>query len=177
MPATERHRRRFALDQNFPEPIVDALQSLLSDVLKVDLVPVRKIRTDFSTLSDWELMLELHRDKGQQHWDGLISNDDKMLYLPKEMSVLSQTALSLIIVKGQGHDPVRATGILLSHLDHICHQVSDRDAQVWVLAVKQKPVESPTEYLERIAAKTGGSVKSIFAQHKLSSAQLSSKGR
>jgi hypothetical protein len=165
--ARQRPRRRFALDQNFPEPIIESLQPLLSTVLRVDLVPVRKIRTDFSTLKDWELILELHKDTSQR-WDGLISNDDKMLSLAKEMTVLSQSRLTLVIIKGYGHDPVRATGVLLSHLDHICHHTSDEEGQIWRLAVTQKMPDSPTDYLERIADRTGISARTLFTQNKVS---------
>jgi hypothetical protein len=43
-----------------------------------------------------------------------------MLSLAKEMTVLSQTGLTLVVAKGQGHNPIRAVG-LLCHLAHICH--------------------------------------------------------
>ena len=42
-------RRRFALDQNFPEPIVDAL----STWLEAELVPIRRIDQRMPTLDDW----------------------------------------------------------------------------------------------------------------------------
>ena len=49
-------------------------------------------------LDDWELFLALHRL--HPRWDGLITNDDTLLAQPKEMTVLSQTHLTLVVAKG-----------------------------------------------------------------------------
>jgi hypothetical protein len=126
-------RRLFALDQNFPEPVLAALES----VLPAELVPVRKIDPKLSEVADWELLLALHRHS--RPWDGLITNDDAMLKLPKELVVLSQTRLTLVVAKGEGHNPIRAVGALLCHLSHIRHQTNPQAAQIWTLRVAQKP--------------------------------------
>ena len=118
-------RRLFALDQNFPEPVLAALES----VLPAELVPVRKIDPKLSEVADWELLLALHRHS--RPWDGLITNDDAMLKLPKELVVLSQTRLTLVVAKGEGHNPIRAVGALLCHLSHIRHQTNPQVAQIW----------------------------------------------
>ena len=86
------NRRLFALDHNFPQPILAAL----SDALPyVELVPVRDIDPSFADLDDWELLRELYLHA--REWDGLITNDDAMLSLPKEMTVLDQTGLTLVV--------------------------------------------------------------------------------
>ncbi|HEY2736612.1 MAG TPA: hypothetical protein VGI70_21580, partial [Polyangiales bacterium] len=86
---------------------------------QAELVPIRDIEHSFAEVDDWELMRELNRRA--RRGDGLITNDDAMLSLAKEMTVLSQTGLSLVVAKGQGHNPIRAVGVLLCHLAHICH--------------------------------------------------------
>jgi hypothetical protein len=90
-------RRLFAIDHNFPEPLI----ATLADILPAEFVPVRKIDDSFSDLADWQLLLELHRH--ERPWDGLVTNDDAMLSLAKEMTVLQQTQLTLVIAKGEGH--------------------------------------------------------------------------
>jgi hypothetical protein len=104
--------RRFALDQNFPEPIVDGLADWLAP--DAELVPIRRIDTRMATLDDWEVLAALHSDKTV--WDGLITTDAKMLSLPRELAVLSQTRLTLVVAEAVGHDPIKATGLVLAHL-------------------------------------------------------------
>jgi hypothetical protein len=136
----------------------------------VELVPIRTIGRELSELKDWELLLALHRD--QRNWDGIVTNDAGMLSLPREMTVLSQTGLTLVVVKGEGDSPVRAIGALLCHLPFICrHTVRDR-AQIWRLGVTQKNYEDVSDYLSRIAEKHGTTVQVLFEQHKLSKAEL-----
>jgi hypothetical protein len=155
-------RRLFALDQNFPEPIVDALSQYIEGA---QLVPVRRIRPELAEVSDWELLRELHVD--QRAWDGLITNDDKMLALAKEMTVLSQTGLTLIVVKGQGHNPIRSTGLLLCHLEHVCHQMTPGAAKVWVLNVQQKKPETAADRLNMIAEKQTTTVAELVKKNEL----------
>jgi hypothetical protein len=52
--------RRFALDQNFPEPIVDGLADWLAP--DAELVPIRRIDARMATLDDWEVLAALHAD-------------------------------------------------------------------------------------------------------------------
>lgn len=49
--------RLFALDKNFPEPIVSVLSDFQADA---QLVPLDRIDARMSTLDDWELLLALH---------------------------------------------------------------------------------------------------------------------
>jgi hypothetical protein len=155
-------QRRFALDHNFPAPVLAAFAVMMP---AVELVPVADIDPTFPTLDDWELFVALHHHPGQ--WDGLITNDEALLSLPKEMSVLSQTGLSLVVATGEGHNPVRAVGVLLSHLAHICHHTQPRLPQVWKLSVSQKNFDEPWKFLERIADKRSTTARELFQTHKL----------
>jgi hypothetical protein len=160
-------RRRFALDHNFPQPVLAAL----TDVLPMaELVPVRDIDPTYSDLDDWELLRELYRD--ERAWDGLITNDDAMLSLAKEMTVLDQTGLTLVVAKGEGHNPIRAVGVLLCHLGHICHHTKRDLAQIWRLRVAQKNNELVSDYLEDIAKKAKTTVSKIIAENSLPAVQL-----
>jgi hypothetical protein len=156
-------KTRFALDQNFPAPVLGAFGVMLPNV---ELVPLVAIDVGLAEVDDWELFLALHRH--EQHWDGLVTNDDKLLLLPKEMTVLSQTRLTLVVTVGEGHNPIRAVGLLLCHLNHICHHTRTDRAQVWKLGVTQKDYEEPRKYLERIAEKGKTSVEAIVQAHKVS---------
>ncbi len=160
-------RRRFALDHNFPQPIIGALTAALP---MAELVPVRDIHPMFADLADWELLRDLGRHRIA--WDGLITNDDAMLSLAKEMTVLDQTGLTLVVAKGEGHHPVRAVGVLLCHLAHICHHTRPGVAQVWRLRVAQKNAEPTRDFLEEIAKKGRTSVGKLLADHRLPPTEL-----
>lgn len=162
----------FALDQNFPEPIVDALAPYIEGA---ELVPVRRIRPELAKVADWELLRGLFVDR--REWDGLITNDDRMLALAKEMTVLAQTGLTLIVVKGQGHNPIRSTGLLLCHLEHICHQMTPGAAKVWVLNVQQKKPETAVERLTMIAEKQATPVAELVKRNELPPDELHRKGK
>jgi hypothetical protein len=93
------------------------------------------------------------------------------------MTVLSQARLTLVVVRGEGDSPIRAVGLLLCHLNHICRHTKPDRAQVWRLRVTQKNYEEPRSYLENIAKRKGSTVESIVQTHKLSKSELAgSKG-
>jgi len=160
-------KRLFALDHNFPEPVLAAFASVMP---MVDVVPVRLIDSAWAELDDWELILALYRHP--RAWDGLITNDEAMLSLPKEMTVLSQTGLTLVIARGEGHNPIRAVGTVLCHLPHICHHTKVGVPQIWNLRVAQKNHEEVGEYLARIAEKNKVSVTGLVASHRVPTADL-----
>jgi hypothetical protein len=160
-------RRLFALDQNFPQPIVDVLSEYM---VEAELVPVGDIDPRLAELDDWELLLSLYHD--ERPWDGLISTDSDMLSLPREMSVLLQTHLTLVVAAGAGHDPLKATGLILTYLPWIAHHTIPTRAQLWLLRAANKPAEDPSDYLERIANKLGMTARDLFEAERLSRAGL-----
>jgi len=141
----------------------------------VELVPIRAIDAAWTDLEDWELLLALHRH--ERNWDGMITNDEDMLSLAKEMTVLSQTALTLVVAKGEGHNPIRAVGALLCHVPFICHHTTRDRAQVWNLRVSQKNYDAVQVYLEKIAAKDGITVSGLVANNRVPATQELGGGR
>ncbi len=77
--------RLFALDKNFPQPIVSVLSDFQADAR---LVPLDRIDPRMSTLDDWELLLALHHHA--EPWDGLITTDSSMLAQGRELATLIQ---------------------------------------------------------------------------------------
>lgn len=165
--STTTHTHRFALDQNFPTPLLEALRPFIREV---DLVSVRDLDGRLPELRDWELLLSLY------HWrpriDGLVTADSSMTSLPREMCVVAQTRLSLIVAAEAGHDPLKAAGLLLLHLPHICEQSRIDRAQIWSLRSIQRPPVKPHEYLERIAKRERKTVEEVRDEHALSQAEL-----
>ena len=158
--------RLFALDQNFPEPIVQALDRYITEA---ELVPLRQIDPRL-TADDWEVILALHHH--ERSWDGLISTDEGMLRLHRELSVVRQTNLTLVVAHDSGHDPIKATGLLLTHLPWICRATSSGEGQIWRLVARNRPGEDPWDYLEKIARHQHRTADELWQEGRLSAGQL-----
>jgi hypothetical protein len=159
--------RLFALDQNFPQPIVDALAEY---IIEAELVPIGEIDERLATLDDWEVMLALHRH--ERPWDGLITTDANMLALPRELAVLMQTKLTLVVAKESGHDPIKATGLLLAYLPGICQRTDPDKSQLWTLRAVQKSADDPWDHFERIARQRGTTASKLYGVNKLGSEEI-----
>ncbi len=156
---------RLALDQNFPAPIVRALQGYIPGV---ELTPVGDIDARLPLADDWQLLLAL----SQKGYDGLVTQDAKMLNLAKELLVIEQTKLKVIAIEATGHQPVAATGILLAHLDRLRAQADPKRAQVWRLRVKLGQPETPSDFLNRVAAHSNVSPAHLRRDHAPSAAEM-----
>lgn len=157
---------RFALDEDFPDTIIKPLGM---GVPEADLVPIRSIDKRLLQMDDWKLLLALHH---LDVWDGLVSTDSSMLKLAREVAVIHQTRLTLVIVEESGHDPVRATGLLLVHLPTICRKTVRTTGQIWRLSAKNKNHDKPWDELNKIAAHRNISVQELFHKERLTKQEL-----
>lgn len=157
----------FALDQNFPQPLVQAVAPFLPEV---ELVPIRNIDVRLADMEDWEILLALHHH--ERAWDGLVTTDSSMLNQARELSVLRQTNGSLVIAHDAGHDPIKATGLLLAHLAYIAGQVRSTEPQIWRLTANNRPGLNPWEFLERVAQRQHRSVDDLWRESRLPRAEL-----
>jgi len=126
----------FALDENFPEPLLLEIVSRYTPEL--DLRPIRHIDQRLTGgLGDDRLILALH----QLGVEGLITNDDRMLSLPEVLAVVQQTWFSVVTCRQTGHDPLVATGLLLTHLGRIGRRYRAGTPQVWRLSAPDRGPE------------------------------------
>lgn len=139
--------RLFALDHNFPQPIVGVLGRFQADA---ELVRIDAIHSAMSDLDDWELLLALHHHR--EPWDGLITTDSSILRQPTELAVLIQTKLTLVVAMQAGHNPVKASGLLFANLEGVCQRTRHDRAQVWRLRATSRPPDDPGQALRRLAA-------------------------
>lgn len=138
--------RLFALDHNFPQPIVAVLAEFQSDA---ELVRVDRIDPRMADLDDWELLLALHHHA--RPWDGLITTDSSMLNQGPELAALIQTKLTLVVALESGHNPVKASGLLFAYLGGICRRTRSEVPQAWTLSAANRPHRPPWEFLKRFA--------------------------
>jgi len=152
---------RFALDQNFPLNIINAL----GHIPEADLVPLQQIDPALTRRhEDWEILLELYK----QGYDGFITADSSMLALPKELAVLIQTRLTLVVAEGVGHDSIEATGLLLIHLPHIAHQSQPGLPQLWRVRPPRRGNHlNPWDRFTEVASRLGVSANSLFQQERV----------
>lgn len=157
-------RRLFALDHNFPVPIVDALKPSMPEA---EMVPISRIDPRLPKLKDdWRVFLALHHHA--RAWDGLITTDSGILALPRELAVLHQTKLTLVVAEAAGHDPVKATGLVLTQLSGICAKTDPKHPQIWTLKTIQKDPQRAWDLLGRIASREKTSVEEIFSSNRAS---------
>ena len=126
--------RLFALDHNFPDPIVSVLAGFQTDA---ELVRIDRIHSGMPDLDDWELLVALHQHS--ENWDGLITTDSSMLNQGPELATLIQTKLTLVVATASGDDPVKASGLLFAYLSGICKRTRPDVAQVWTLSAANRP--------------------------------------
>ena len=119
----------FALDENFPEPVL--LEIVAHYTPELDLRPIRSIDPRLTGgLPDDRLILALH----QLGIEGLVTNDDRMLSLPEVLAIVQQTGLTIVTCRRTGHDPLVATGLLLAYLGRIVRRHRAGVPQLWRLA-------------------------------------------
>jgi hypothetical protein len=159
--------RLFALDRNFPQPIVEILTDFQTDAT---LVPLDAIDRRLSTLDDWELLLALHHHADS--WDGLITTDSSMLTQGPELAALIQTKLTLVVAMAAGHNPVKASGLLFAYLGAICQRTTPEQAQVWRLNAVARAHEKPWDLLARFAEHSGRETSDVWEEVRLRPAAL-----
>ena len=155
-------RRLFALDQGFPLPIVSVLVAYMTEA---ELVPFGDIDPHLAELDDWEVLLSLHHH--ERLWDGLITTDD-MIWLPRELAVLMQTKLTLVLADEAGHDPLKATGLVLAHLPGICKRTRLGLAQLWILRAVARSHMDPWDQLGLVADHQNADADTLYQSAKLS---------
>ena len=100
---------------------------------------------------DWQVLLALHQ-RGDVH--GFITNDAGILELPREMVVLSKTRLVLVLTDQVGHDPLRATGLVMLHLQQLAAQL-DGSPMIHVLRPRSHRPLRPGTQINTLANRRG----------------------
>jgi hypothetical protein len=159
--------RLFALDHNFPDPIVSVLARFQTDA---ELVRIDQIHSGMPDLEDWELLIALHHRR--EEWDGLITTDSSMLNQGPELATLIQTKLTLVVATAAGDDPVKASGLLFAYLSGICKRTRPDVAQVWTLSAVNRPAHRPWDLLQRFADHNNRRIDDAWDEFRLTREQL-----
>lgn len=141
-------RPAFALDENFPQPILR--EAINKYVLGIEIALL--VDVDLNLLGayqDHELIVEL----AGRGIEGLITCDDSMIFRPEVLDAIERTGFSVVTCRRVGDDPVRASGLLLVHLPDVAKRHQSRRPQIWRLGtVESRPLPF-SEHKEQVEAR------------------------
>jgi hypothetical protein len=159
------NRPDLQLDQNFPAPILQCLDDFLLDVR---LVPLSKIDSRLSDLDDRNLIIALH----QLGFGWLITNNYRMLRNPRELAAIMKTKLTIFAIEGLGHDPIRATGVVLLDLPTALKRVNRGQAQVFWLRPREPAPKDAWDLFTSAAGRRNQPVNALYQEVAVSNAEL-----
>jgi len=81
------------------------------------------------------------------------------------MLALHTTSLTLVITDGVGDQPIRATGLVMVHLETIVSQMSKKP-RIWVLRPSAISAKRSWDYLNRIAKNTHVGVDALSEEER-----------
>jgi hypothetical protein len=160
------HQLRLALDQNFPTPLLAAIHDYLPQ--EISLTHLTMIDDRMPDLDDRPLIIALH----QMGWDGLVTNNYRMLNVPEEIAAIVQTKTIIVAVERLGHDPIRAVGALLLELPTLPQRVQPKVSNVFDLNYQPSPPKDAWDYLKRAAGRRHQEVSTLWSSVRLSPDEL-----
>lgn len=157
---------RLALDQNFPKPLLAAIEPFLP--VEPVLTAVHDIDPRLPDLNDRSLLIAL----SQRGWDGLVTNNYKMLWIPAEIAAIVATKVTIIAVERLGHDPLRAAGALLLELPGLIERIVPNRSNIFRLSYKRRQPEDGWHYLKEAAERRGQDASSLWKHLRPSASEL-----
>lgn len=158
---------RLALDQNFPSDLIHLIAEFLPEQL--ELRTLQQIDARLTPLDDRPLIIALR----QLGWDGLITNNYRMLDQPHEIAAIVATRFAVLAVEGLGHDPLRAAGAVLLELPGLEQRLIDNRSNVFRLRYPRRRPEAGWVYLARAAERRGEMPNAVWQRHRPTDTELS----
>jgi hypothetical protein len=81
--------------------------------------------------------------------------------------------LTLVVVVAAGHDPIKATGLLLAHLSAVCEKTRPDRPQVWTLATTKKAPDDAWDDMTRAAERHETTAEALYRREQLTADELS----
>jgi hypothetical protein len=162
-------RLRLALDQNFPQPLLESLHLWLPR--DVDLTHLTQIDPRLSDLSDRDLFIAL----SQLGWDGLVTNNWRMLNIEHEIAAIVATKATVVAMKGMGDDPIRPAGALLLALPGIAKRTRPGHSNVFLLSYAHRHAEGGWDHLKKVAERRGVTADDLWNEHRPSVEELTTQ--
>jgi hypothetical protein len=151
---------RLALDQNFPLPLLNSLARWLPPDLT--LTHLTMIDRRLPEVSDRELFIALH----QLGWDGLVTNNWRMLNIEHEIAAIVKTKATVVATRGMGDDPIRPAGALLLELAGLASRIKPGRSNVFLLSYQHRTAEDGWTYLSQVAERRSVSTQELWEAHR-----------
>lgn len=151
---------KLALDQNFPTDLLSAVSEWLPTEVHID--HIAQIDRRLSDLDDDRLVIALR----QIGYDGLVTNNYKMLEVPHEIAAIVATKSVVIATVKMGHDPIRAAGALLLELPGLPDRLLPNVANVFWLSYERRKPGPAWDFLIKTANKLGIPPSDLWDEHK-----------
>jgi hypothetical protein len=158
---------RLALDQNFPLPLLESVRPWLPS--EITLRHLTEIDERLCDLSDRRLFIALY----QLGWDGLVTNNWRMLNLSTEVAAIVSTKATVVAMKGMGDDPIRPAGALLMELPGLEKRIAPNRSNVFLLRYQHRKSEDAWAYLRLVAENQHVPINDLWTEHKVSPAEMS----
>jgi hypothetical protein len=159
---------RLALDQNYPQKIVRALVSSDAMPEEIELAALRDIDPRLTDTNDRKMIIRLY----QLGWQGLATNNYKILRQPRELAALIATKLTFICIQGMGDNSVRATGALLLELPGLPQRLKPRVSNVFYVSHSRKQPTDARSYMQQIARRQSIDVTELTNATRVTAAEL-----
>jgi hypothetical protein len=157
---------RLAFDQNFPLSLIQRIAEFLPEAL--ELASLQQIDTRLPALDDRPLLIALR----QLGWDGLITNNYKMLYEPHEIATIVAAKSVIVAVEGLGHDPLRAAGALLLELPGIENRILRDKSSVFLLRYERRLARDGWEFVAAAARRGDEEPNLLWGRHRPTRGEL-----
>lgn len=158
--------QRLVLDQNFPQPLLRDMGEWIP--AEIAITHLGDLDDRLRSVGDRELFIALR----QRGFDGLITNNYKMLHIPREVAAIVATRATVLAVKGGGHDPIRAAGAVLLELPGLVRRLRPNQSKVFLLNYQPRRREDGWHFLKVIADRGKVEVKELHAQVRVSAEEL-----
>lgn len=159
-------RLRLALDQNFPTPLISALRGYLPSDIALTHLPA--IDGRLSDVGDRELFIALK----QLGFNGLVTNNYRMLDVAKEVAAIVKTKAVVVAVEALGHDPIRAAGALLLELPGLADRLRPNIANVFRLNYKRRQPVDAWEFFVSAAERLERTPEDLWAEVKVTDEEM-----
>jgi hypothetical protein len=134
---------------------------------EVGVVHITDIDPRWSPLSDRELIA-----LRQLGFDGLVTNNWRMLNIDSEIAAIVATKAVIVAMKKMGDDAIRPAGALLLELPGLPERVVDGRSNVFELHYPHRPSRDGWEYLQAIAEDSGRAPRELWKEFKPSADEL-----
>jgi hypothetical protein len=136
----------------------------------VAFTPLRNLHSDLcSGHDDWQVLQQL---RARDDVDGFVTLDAAMLQLAKEMVVLHQTKLSLVVLMDVNNDPIAAGGLLVAAAGRLAAAFDRRHPQIFKIRMPRITPDTSWSQIRTIANREHQTPEVIVRRERLAHGEL-----